>query len=374
MHVIAFGLTLLFAQPAYAEKNSVGLEVLPAVDARSFRVLPKRQSASGRVVLFSVVGNTRLPDPGKILLVKKDGKPVYAFRVVRTQSDDREFIARKIRKYQDAPAFQSNEEYDAIEKIADILRPVAPAPAVIAVAPPVEAPSAEPEAPVVADVAPPPSPEVQPEPEPVQDVPSIGPKLGDAIPYDKELDQTTSPQAATEDLGSAASFEDSLEIEERPVFAPFSKAFGLEYGFLQNLSDFQFSGPFNVAFGATAQFVTGRGVFAKSPDLQDRMFVSFGLSYYRRSEELNDFYYILPVRSEMLYSLDFSEKISLNFYGGFQYNWVFATAQALVSRADALDGLQFTAGTGFSIRFGPQWVFQTRLGYDRISGALMVEW
>ncbi len=373
MLVIAFGLTLLFGQPAHAAKNSVGLEVLPAVDARTFRVLPKRQSASGRVVQFTVVGNVRLPDPGKILLVKKDGKPVYAFRVVRTQPEDREFIARKIRKYQDAPAFQSNEEYDAIEKIADILRPTEPVPAELPLAA-IPTPEATPviQTPDVTEV--PKAVEPEPEVAAAEEVPSIGPSLGDPIPYDQELDQTTSPRGGADNLGSSYSWEDSLEIEEKPVFAPFSRAFGLEYGFLQNLSDFQFSGPFNVAFGATAQFVTGRGVFTQTPDLQDRMFVSFGLSYYRRSEEQNDFYYILPVRSEMLYSLDFSEKISLLFYGGLQYNWVFATAQALVARADALDGLQITAGTGFSIRFGPQWVFQTRLGYDRISGALMVEW
>jgi hypothetical protein len=362
--VIAFGFTLFFAQPVTAAQSSVGLEVLPAVDARTFRVQPKRQSASGRVVQFIVVGSDRLPDPGKVLLVKKDGKSVYAFRVIRTTPDDRIFLARKIRKYKDSPQFQSNEEYDAIEKIADILKPVEAAPVAAIEA----APAIEPE-PVAED-----TPVVEPQEEVIAEVPSVGPDLGDAIPYDKDLDLTTSPGYGAEDLGSSQEFGGSLEVEERTVFAPFSRAVGLEYGYLQNLSDFQFSGPFNVAFGATAQFVTARNIFARSPQLQDRMFFSLGFSYYRRSEELNDFYYILPVRGELLYSLDFSETISLNFYGGLQYNWVFATSQALVRRADALDGLQFTGGTGFSIRFGPQWIFQTRLGYDRISGALMVEW
>lgn len=89
-------------------------EILPSIDARQLEITPKEISRSGRVYRFKL--ETDVPRTGNLLLVQIGDRPVMAFRVLKTDSNSKEIIAKRIRRYDQEGRLELEKRYLAAEK------------------------------------------------------------------------------------------------------------------------------------------------------------------------------------------------------------------------------------------------------------------
>src|SRR5262245_15810248 len=100
-------------------------ETLPDIDVHEFRTVVIRKSQSGRVYLIQVPTKD-LPKTGNIVLIQNLNKPVFALRVLQTDELKGEFIAKRVRRYDETAELVAGQDYLAIEKVADVLEPPPP--------------------------------------------------------------------------------------------------------------------------------------------------------------------------------------------------------------------------------------------------------
>ncbi len=387
-------------------------EILPSIDARQLEITPKEISRSGRVYRFKL--ETDVPRTGNLLLVQIGDRPVMAFRVLKTDSNSKEIIAKRIRRYDQEGRLELEKRYLAAEKVADLVSPPQPenpptsGPVVVASAVPRGSMSESiPTAPATGANPVPETAEPAPETmagepkaeEPIAQEPpdpnapallgddgSGGPQSGSPIVagsverFDEELDASTSPR----NLKSGEEFDETPStnaqggpgIEEHPPVIQYEHMLGLSVGSFSNMSGFVIPGTAHNGFTAYYNEIIDRNLWFTEHAPQDSLSLEFGLGYYSRVNLLGTFdnYDVIPIRSELLYTLQFNPTFALLAHVGAQFNWVISAENASEAGLGILEGIQPNAGLGLLYAIGPQWYLRADVGLDRIALGLAVKW
>jgi len=409
-------LTLIFYALIQGDRLPATAENLPQIDARQFELVPKEISRSGRVYRFRLEGT--LPRTGNLILIQMGDRPVMAFRVLKTEASSKDVIAKRIRRYDQEGKLDLEKKYSAIEKVADLVSPpdvVTPAPSTEARASSLPltagAPKEEPIEPIPG--APPagsPLPESTPAGSPLpESTPASTPAspapdpnapalLGDdgsgaqksetptqtpsVEGFDEDLDATTSPR----DLKNEFSKSDQEEgasgsrsgpgIEERESLIKYQHMAGLSVGSFRNMSGFSIPGTTHYGFTAYYNEVVDKGIWFHNLAPEDTLSLEFGLGYYSRVNLTGstDNYDVIPIRTELLYTLQFNPTFAFITEVGAQFNWVIAAENATEIGLATLSGIQPNFAIGMLYNIGPQWYLRTDLGLDRIAIGLAVKW
>ena len=310
-------------------------DILPDIEAHQFKIMPLEKSRTGRVYRFKVDAE-QLPKTGSILLIEENDKPTMAFRVLNTDFDRSEFVAKRVRRYDTTSELQLNERYKTVEKIGDLVPP-----------PPPEVGTYDPNAKPLLDPNPGKdlvNPNAKAVPPPLLDSPSttspppdassnsapphpVSKKVMDVEKYDDDLDSSTSPtnlkddrvapsleSSTKEDDGDDLSDLDSdLEVKEQKIINPYQHALGFAVGGYRNLSNFAFSGANAGGFSMFYSQITDRNLFFRKKTPQDSLSIEYGFSYYSLNNvnSHNDDYTLLPLKLELRYDIHVSETLVL---------------------------------------------------------------
>lgn len=386
-------------------------EILPSIEAHEFKVTPLEKSKTGRVYRFRTNAQ-ELPHTGNIVLIQINGKPVMAFRVLKTVAEINEFIGKRVRRYDTVGELKLNERYTSAEKLADL---VSPPPADRSAynpnakpelggelpppAPVVAAPVATPVAPALPELDPLPQVAATPAEAAIPAAPPATPAAVEAAPtktldvesYDNDLDGSTSPQnlkkssnmGDEEDADHLTEAKNEFEVEETAVLSPYKHMVGISLGVFRNMSNFNISNPTpNNGFTGYYSSQVDRGIYFRGKRPQDQLSLEYGFTYFTRlnANLHNDDYAQLPLRVELRYDLHLSEAFSLVGYGGLQYNLILSTQNVSASSASDVatthkfQGFQLNVGAGFLYNIGPQWYLRGDLGLDRFAFGLAVKW
>jgi hypothetical protein len=402
---------------------------LPKIDAHRFDSIPIEMSKSGRVYRFSMK-SADVPRVGNIVLVEENKKPTMAFRVIRSDPNKMEYVARRVRRYDNHETLILNRPYPSLEKVADRLDapPTNETPETILADPFKEAPAVsstpttrprqtarvqkqsqaqslsqhrpEPEptlAPLPATV-PESTPKIIPEPTPEPIVESTPEPTPESTPEstDQELDQgsasianeiqspTPPPEVSSidedldrgaADVGSGDDEEMHFEVNEQLRLQPLGHMFAVQPGIFRNGSDFNLAGQMFSGFSFSYSVKMRDDWLIRPAKTQDALWFELGGAFYSKAELTNDVYNLLPLRLELRWELYVNQTMALQFYGGIQYNWIFSTQNAINETTfDALSGFQSTFGTGILFQLGPQWYFRSDIGYDRLNFGLGIRW
>ena len=356
-------------------------ELLPAIDARAFDVTPLEISRSGRIYRFRVSGDP--PKTGSIILLELDKRPIMAFRVMKNNLIQREMIAKRVRRYDVEGKLELNHTYTGAEKVADrVITPqsneeetAGAKPEETAVTEQDSAPKADPNAPAM-----------------LGDDGSGGPEpqLKNAKSlegFDEELDSTTTPRnlkkKQSPDEGEEEDFDEESPkrnrgpaIEERESLIKFPHMMGITIGSFRNMSNFQWPGVNSNGFSVYYNEIVDKGVWFRGQAPQDSLSLEGGIGFYSRMNltGIFDNYDILPIRAEILYTLQFNPTFAFLTEVGGQFNWVISTDKATTEGVNQVSGFQPNLGIGFLYNIGPQWYVRGDLGLDRVGIGLAVKW
>jgi hypothetical protein len=366
----------------------VRAELLPEIEASTSTVIPVEASKSLRVYRFKIQEG-EAPKAGSIILIQSKGKPIMAFRVLRTEEDGSEFIGKRVRRYDTEGELKLEESYLSAEKVANLFSP-----------PPIENrfdPNAKPELDPIGGV------DLHP---PSKDTefkldPNAPPLLGagggivgssrgvDVNSFDSDLDYGTSPRdlkrnsSEDEDDATPQGERSGSEVDETPIFNPHKNMVGVSIGNFRNLSSFLIPGTTHNGFSVWYQRVIQKGLWVYGRKLQDALSLEFGVTHYSRVNFTgnNDGYDLLPLKAELAYSLNFNPRFAFLVHVGLQYNWIYATdnvnPSAFPAEQQALNtlaGIQPTLGAGVLYNIGPQWFVRAEAGLDRLTIGLAVKW
>ena len=387
---------------------------LPDIEAHQFKIVPLEKSRTGRVYRFKVDAE-QLPKVGNILLIEENDKPTMAFRVMKTDFDHSEFVAKRVRRYDVSSELKINERYTTVEKISDLVAP-----------PPPETPTYDPNAKPLLDPNPSKNlvgktdtgatpPQLSPfngtdttaanTSPPPADTGTFTPTTNNGKPldvekYDDDLDSSTSPtnlkgdntmDAATPGAAAAPDVQTAtdeggydLEVKERPILNPFKYMVGFEIASMKNMSNEVFgSGSFGGFSLFFSQVIRRDLIFKKTTGPQDSLSIEYGFSYYNDDNVngVNDDYEILPLKVELRYDMHLSESFTPFVYFGAQYNLILSAANQDNKSGSAtsvtynnLHGPQANIGVGIFYNIGPQWYLRGDIGLDRLAIGLAVRW
>jgi hypothetical protein len=357
---------------------------LPEIEAHQFQSTPVRTSKSGRVYLFRTDSND-LPRTGNLVLIHDHNKPAMAFRVLKTDADQSEYVGKRVRRYDQTSELKIGDRYFTIEKVSDLLAQppaepiVSPTPSpiplpVMTPVPAIEAPAAD---------------DAELDSQPVEN--DVKPEKHketnlEVFDYDDELDGSTSPRNLKNeqtDGDQPAQDESGYEIEEVVRLDPLKNMIGFHAGYFKNMSNFAFKGGTHSAINLSYTRTLKNDIWMRGRSPQDAFAVEFGLGYYSRinMDEHNDLYKVVPLFAELHYNLNFTQAFAVYLYAGIEYNSLLSTENVDVKLypgdADTIShirGIQHTFGAGILYNMGPQWYLRFNLGWDRITAGLAVKW
>lgn len=339
-------------------------EVLPDIEAATYKVEVNKRSKSSRVYLFDpkeTSQNPKLPKTGKILLLTSEKQNVMAFRIIKQYPARNQFAGSKVRTYGQGENLEPGDRYTAIEKIADLSFPEY---------------SAHDRELDQFDLK-----ELELEMEPIP-VPS----------YDPDLDAGTSPPPGDDPNVVNRSHkrqkiveEDLEDIEVKdedvdPLTPDEVKRFDNDWQWVTA----QIAYLANVKPSGETSYYTGGGIrygvtfakylFAKKPKIQDSLTAELGLFYYTvlGYETDTDSFRVLPLIATLRYNLLTSESFGFYFYGGFVKNSVLSASSASDYARSRLSSFGPAAGAGLLFRLGPKWFVRADLGIDCLGAGLLL--
>ncbi len=362
---------------------SAQAEILPDIDTHQFGATPIQKSDSGRIYLFETAAQD-IPKTGNLVMVQAQKKPVMAFRVLKTDPANSQFIGKRVRRYDQVGELTLKHSYNCIEKISDL----------------VAAPPGITEAPIP-EAAPPPSPNEGMPPPPGAPPQSMAPPASqddelDAKPekrsggkldvndFDDELDTSTSPVNQKKKVDDEFTDEDenantksAFEIDEAHRISPFRNMITVQIGQYKNMSNFSLgNGEGESGMGVFYSRAFAQDVFVMARAPQDALSLEMGFEYYRRInfDQANDSYTLVPLIGALRYDLHFTSSISMFGLFGFQYNWISGSVNPSDATIAKIQGPQPDLGIGALFNIGPQWYVRLDLGLDRMAIGLCVKW
>ncbi len=315
-----------------------------------------------------------------------------AFRVLKNDGDKNEFVAKRVRRYDDISELTLKKSYPTLEKLGDIIVPPTPDPT------PNPTPITASES--LDENLDPPSQEDNGSKDTKtverEQIPELNPSGEQDLNSDQEsssdLDQQNQPtenpaQTSSEpDPETVKSLDDieeanpeeeiePIEIEESNSIDPFKNILSIGAGYFANSSNFSLSPYLSNGFSVSYAHSMVKNMFFDSSSLQDSMSFELGGIHYviLNKDGNNDQYTLFPFFGNLLYQLNLSKSFAFNFYGGVTYNFM-STAVNPGKSKNTLQGLQPNFGIGAFYMIGPQWFFRADLGWDRITAGLSVKW
>ena len=142
------------------------------------------------------------------------------------------------------------------------------------------------------------------------------------------------------------------------------------------MSNFQWPGVNSNGFSVYYNEIVDKGVWFRGQAPQDSLSLEGGIGFYSRMNltGIFDNYDILPIRAEILYTLQFNPTFAFLTEVGGQFNWVISTDKATTEGVNQVSGFQPNLGIGFLYNIGPQWYVRGDLGLDRVGIGLAVKW
>jgi len=340
-------------------------DALPPIEARSYDVTIQKRSSSKRTYLFENLAEVP-PSEGRILLLKKNEKPIMAFRVLKRYEDRKQIVAKRVHRYGEIQVLEIGGSYNAIEKTADL--------------------KAEPLVQTAQDKADLNELEKAGGSEGLPDSPG-GKAPNKADSFDPELDAASSPKPApdpaqadalgmkTLDEGDEDESKIGISVEEVNPLDPNSQWLTAGFGYLTNYGAspaFQYYKAGGVRYGITL----GQMLFLKRPHVQDSLVLEAGAYFYKAinvvGPSANDAYNVVPIIGTLRYNLLFGENFGIFIYGGLMKNFVVSSNMpdptVLVNLASTLPA----AGGGLLFRVGPGWDLRADLGFDFIGMSLLL--
>lgn len=362
--ILIFGIFFLgAANIAVAADSSTPL---PEIDAQRFDAKAIEKSKSGRIYLFE--SKVVLPKTGSLILVYNHDKPAMAFRVLKNDSLKRQFVGKRVRRYDETSELTLGDSFSAIEKLADVLPP-----------PPSVAPTDTAANEDLDEGAP--KPLATPAPTPVATpapTPEPTPEMPPPAAEDAELDSSSVAALNKIDESDTSTDEEEmgpLEVEESTRINPFNNIFSVGAGYFGNSANFSFSPILETGMSVSYYHTILHDVFISKKSPQDAIGLEFGAIYYRvvNRDGGNDIYTMLPFYATLLYQLHLSPTFSFNLYGGLQYDYMVSAVNPGPS-LPVLQGPQADIGIGFFYGFGPQWLLRADIGWDRITAGICIKW
>lgn len=337
---------------------------LPEIDAQRFDAKAIEKSKTGRIYLFESA--RVLPKTGSLILVYNNDKPAMAFRVLKNDPLKKQFVGKRVRRYDETSELTLNESYSAIEKLADVLPPP---PSVAATTP--SANEDLDDAATKKDAPPKEKASTTPEPTPTPEMPP--PAAEDA-----ELDSSSVAalnKIDENDTSTDQEEQENIEIEETTRLNPYNNIFSVSGGYFGNSANFSFSPIIEAGMSVSYYHTLINNLFVSKKTTQDAFGLEFGAIYYRvvNRDSGNDIYTMFPFYATALYQIHLSPTFSFNLYGGLQYDYMVSAVNPGASLA-VLQGPQPDLGIGFFYGFGPQWLLRADLGWDRITAGLCIKW
>lgn len=349
------------ATPGPIDTGGLDEPQLPDIEARSFAVKVARRSTSGKTYLFDDVSDSKT-HPGKILLLRRESEPIMAFRVVKIYDEQKQFAAKRVRRYGAYHILDGGESYVALEKVGDVAIPP---------------PTAQDKADLKELEA---KPDVGPAPPPTAPGPEVH-------PFDSDLDAGTSPPPSgavdSENMKDAAHDRDDDEdeqtrfgmtVEEVTPLDPNNQWLSACFGYFNN------GGNYFAGAGARYGLSLGKMIFLRKAHLQDSLAVEGGVFFYKilgytapgATADPSSAYSVLPFEATARYNVLFGENFGIFFYGGMMQNIVTNVSGGDATTQASLQTILPAVGTGLLFRVGPSWETRVDLGYEMISLGLML--
>ncbi len=341
-------------------------EELPDIEAKSYDVSVVRHSKSGKVYLFNDTQKAK-PPVGRILLLKQGSTPAMAFRVLKSYPDSGQFAGTRVRTYPGKTELAPGENFAALEKITDFIPP-----------PPTEAEKADLEELEGASAA--------------SKSASGEYREDEVLPYDPELDAGSSPPPggvatdpeAADHEEDEDSDDDKISVEEIEPLDTDLNWLTFTLGFIRNTPPAPLSSGYFTGGGIRYAYTIKKTPYFRKAKLQDSIALEGSIFYYQVSnltESLSDAYTIVPIIGTIRYNLLVSESLGVFVYAGIGKNNVVASTgpdspasavEDFETSRDALGSIFPAFGAGFTYRIGPSWDARFDLGFDVISGGLML--
>jgi hypothetical protein len=368
---------MAMAAPGQALAQEPG--ALPKITARTYSALIIRRSRSQRMYLIGGLG-TELPQPGKIVLLKRGEENSMALRVLKQYPETREIAAKNVRAYGEVQVLEPGENLVAVEKLGDLANIPPPVPTAQD-----QADLAELESPAV---PPPPATEgAPPEPMPEVDAPAPEPapkaeEASDSAPSPVPPPPTRQGLSEEEEDDIDRQLE-GLEVEETDDFTPWYQWFTLGAGLLSN-NDFESGVTRFVGGGARYQLDIGHRLIMDSGTAQDSLSLEGSLFYYSivgyaeiTEEGGLDSYTVMPMMGSLKYTIWLGEEFGFFGYVGLVKSMVTVIEPpvAIIDEEDAVALLSssfVSAGGGAMFRIGPNWYGRLDAGSDFIGAGIVL--
>jgi hypothetical protein len=320
---------------------------LPDIEAKTYDLKVVRRSNSNKIYLFEDLMD-RKPTVGRILLMKKEQRPIMAFRVIRVYPDKKLVAAKRIKRYGRVHFLEDGDSYLAIEKISDVAPPA-------------------------------------PTPQDRADLAEVESKQGlEILPFDPELDTATSPEELDEGKTTEAEIDDedhdphlALTVEEPKIIDHFIHWLSGGFGYLRNNGPPAAGGSYYFSAGNLKYGISlGRMVILDQPKLQDSITLETGVYIYKSINfaTQGDAYTVASFLGSLRYNLMFSEAFGMFFYAGVIQSRVLSSASAQDSVIASLSSTQPAAGAGLLLQVGPSWYTRIDLGIDSLGLALLLHY
>ena len=332
-------LLLLQAMGTQALAQALDDEQLPDIEVRALSVTVEKMSTNRKVLQLTTTDEA--PRPRQLILIKGDGLPRIALRVIRNYeaadlgNSAARFAAQRVRVYDNSFRPELGRTYGGILKLRDIE---------LAIEPPAKAEAA---------------PVLEPAP--------------------AESETVAEEQMSAEEITEEEERElKILAYEEPPNYEPDHDAFGLAAS-LVRLGDIV-PGTFLYLRAAGLRYsrTFSHPVWWNAPGLQDSLSFDFSALLGTRLEfaAAGDSYQILTTLSWLRYNLNFSEDLSVFAYTGLTKALVLSavsTGDEALARQQI--GLIMPAlGVGAQFRVGPQWYLRLDIGIEQAGASLMLRY
>jgi hypothetical protein len=342
-----------------AAKTAPQSDELLDIEAKTYDITVVRHSKSQRVYLFNDTQEGK-PPIGRILLLKKDDRPVMAFRVLKSYPSLAQFAGTRVREYPGTTELPGGETYLTLEKITDVI-PLPPTASEKADLKELE------EASTASKSA------------------SGEYREDEILAYDPELDAGSSPppgNIATDPDSSLkgeeeapAEEEDQIAVEEIEPLDSDLNWLTFTLGFVRNTPPAPLTSGYFTGGGLRYAYTIKKTPYFRKAKLQDSIALEGGVFYYNVSNldtDRNDSYTIVPVIGTLRYNLLVSESLGAFAYAGMGVNFIASSTNSDKASLEAL-GAAFPAfGVGLIYHVGPSWDARFDFGFDVIAAGLML--
>lgn len=314
------------------------------VAAKVYDLKVIRPSHSGSMYLF-LKDNNKMPEVGRVFLLKNGMTPVMGFRVIKTYPEKNEIAAKKIKKYPGYEMLSAESFFKAYEKLGAL------SDAALTASDLTDLNELE------GGTVPVPSATISEENSSSTNALEALPALEDNHEEVTGISDSTENSSNDENEDS----EDDSESDKAPL------------GFLKNFTEFNF-GSFkgkNLPGGSSSSGFSLQYSKLLSDKTSGVLAGEVGLGYYKSSgdvtiddEPVSQSFTILPLSMRLRYHFSLKENWSYYLYGGFLYNIVSSQFGASETEVKNAQTIMPGIGVGVYIPTGPDWYLRVNLGTE----------